>query len=104
MKGCPGALLVGFAALLCGTADPSRPPPSLGVAASFAVLAGAAVNAGASTITGNLGVSPGNTITGSPVVKLGAVFRDDALARQAQKNSAAAYKDLAARTCTTDPG
>jgi len=102
MKVCPGALLVGLAALLCGTANPSRPPPSLGFAASFAVLGGAAVNAGTSTITGNLGVSPGSTITGSPIVKLGAAFRDDALARQAQKDSAAAYKDLAARTCTTD--
>ena len=101
MKGRPEALLVGLA-LLCGMADPSRPPPSLGFAASFAVLGGAAVNAGASTITGNLGVSPGKAITGSPVVKLGAAFRDDALARQAQKDSAAAYNDLAARTCTTD--
>ena len=101
MKGCPGLLAVGFTALLCGMAAPSR-PPSLGFAASFAVLGGSAVNAGTSAITGNLGVSPGNTITGSPIVKLGAVFRDDALARQAQKDSAAAYKDLAALTCTTD--
>ncbi|HKS23668.1 MAG TPA: putative Ig domain-containing protein [Thermoanaerobaculia bacterium] len=102
MKGRPRIWLVGLAALLCGMAVPPRPPPSLGFAASFAVLGGSAVNAGTSTITGNLGVSPGNTISGSPTVKLGAVFRDDATARQAQKDSAAVYKDLAARTCTTD--
>lgn len=101
MNGRRRVWLVGLTALLCGMAVPPRPPP-LGFAASFAVLGGSAVNAGTSTITGNLGVSPGNTISGSPTVKLGAVFRDDALARQAQKDSAAAYKDLAARTCTTD--
>jgi hypothetical protein len=93
-------VLVGFAVSLCGMANPSvRPPPSLGLAASFAVLGGSAVNAGTSTITGNLGVSPGKTITGKPTVKLGAIYRDDAIARQAQKDSAAAYKDLASRTC-----
>lgn len=95
----PRALLVGFAVLLCGVAEAfAQPAPSLGTAASFAVLGGSAVNAGASTITGNLGVSPGNTITGSPTVKLGAIFRDDAVARQAQRDNAAAYQDLASRT------
>jgi hypothetical protein len=96
--------VVGFAVLLYGVAGAfAQPPPSLGTAASFAVLGGSAINAGASTITGNLGVSPGNTITGSPTVKLGAIFRDDAMARQAQKDSAAAYKDLASRTCISPP-
>jgi hypothetical protein len=95
----PIAALVTFAVCLCGISSAAQ-PPSLGSAASFAVLGGSAVNAGSSTITGNLGVSPGKTITGSPVVKLGAIFRDDALARQAQKDSAGAYSDLASRTCT----
>ncbi|HXH37268.1 MAG TPA: IPTL-CTERM sorting domain-containing protein [Thermoanaerobaculia bacterium] len=80
-------------------------PPSLGAAASFAVLGGSAVtSSGSTTVTGNLGVSPGDTITGFPpgTVKVGATFRNDSTARQAQSDAAAAYNELAGRTCGTD--
>jgi type VI secretion system secreted protein VgrG len=81
----------------------SPPPPSLGAAASFAVLGGSSVTSSGSTVvTGNLGVSPGNSIIGSPIVKVGATYRNDSVARQAQKDAAAAYGDLAGRTCGHD--
>src|SRR5216684_1715995 len=77
-------------------------PPSLGAAASFAVLGGSAVtSSGATIVTGNLGVSPGNTITGflPGAVKVGATFRNDSTAAQAQRDTAAAYAALAGRGC-----
>ena len=81
--------------------------PSLGSAASFAVLGGTAVtDSGSSIVTGNLGVSPGHTISGfgAGSVQIGAIYVDDALARQAQKDAKAAYNDLAARSCTPASG
>jgi len=94
-------VLAGIPALVRGQ---SSPPPSLGTAASFAVLGGSSVTTSGSTIiTGNLGVSPGNSIIGSPTVKIGAIYRNDSIAKQAQKDAAAAYKDLASKSCT-NPG
>ena len=81
----------------------SPAPPILGAAASFAVLGGSSVTSSGSTIiTGNLGVSPGNTITGSPTVKIGATYRNDSVARQAQRDATSAYNDLAGRICDRD--
>ncbi|HEX7676519.1 MAG TPA: ice-binding family protein, partial [Thermoanaerobaculia bacterium] len=91
--------IAGIPALLHGQTS----APSVGAAASFAVLGGSRVTSSGSTIvTGNLGVSPGNTITGSPTVKVGATFRNDSTARQAQRDAAAAYNDLAGRMCSVD--
>lgn len=92
--------IAGFPALAHGQA---AVPPSLGAAASFAVLGGSAVTSSGSTIvTGNLGVSPGNTITGFPpgTVKVGDTFRNDSTARQAQTDAAAAYAALGSPACT----
>src|SRR4051794_38803181 len=76
--------------------------PSLGSADSFAVLGGSSVTStGSTVVTGNLGVSPGNTISGSIAVKVGATYRNDSVARQAQRDATSAYNNLAARTCTT---
>jgi hypothetical protein len=77
--------------------------PVLRSAKTFVVLAGQTVtNSGAgTTIIGNLGVSPGNTVTGLPpgqpvgTVYLGA----DAVAVQAQLDLTTLYDDLAARAC-----
>jgi hypothetical protein len=88
--------MAGAPALLRGQ---SPAPPSLGSADSFAVLGGSSVTSTGSTIvTGNLGVSPGNTISGSITVKIGATYRNDSVARQAQRDAMSAYNDLAART------
>lgn len=79
--------------------------PSLGVAASFRVLGASMVtNTGATTIEGNLGVSPGLAITGFPpgLVIGGAVHAGDATALQAQSDVTAAYLVLAGETCTSN--
>lgn len=96
-------VLAGF-----GASALAQTAPVLKSAASFAVLGGSAVeSSGKTTITGNLGVNAGASITGSPTVILGKTYRNDAIARQAQKDAAAAYADLAkpcAVTLTEDLG
>ena len=79
--------------------------PSLGTAQSFAILAGStATNTGDSTVTGDLGVSPGSAVTGFPpgIVTGGTIHTADALAAQAQSAVATAYSDLASRACDVD--
>jgi len=75
---------------------------SLGSAQSFAVLGGSTVsNTGSSTITGDLGVWSGSTVTGSPVVS-GTIYSGDAIASAAQSSVTSAYNDLASQACDVD--
>jgi len=80
--------------------------PSLGSAASFAVLGSSTVTCtGASTITGDVGVSPGSAVTGFPApctVVGGTIHAADAVALQAHHDAALAYAALVAETCNTD--
>src|ERR1700693_2563229 len=81
--------------------------PSLGSAASFAVLGSSTVTCtGLSLITGDLGVSPGSAVTGFPapctVVIPGAIHAADAVALQAHHDAALAYAALVADTCNTN--
>ena len=73
----------------------------LGSAASFAVLAGATVtNTGPTTVTGDLGVSPGSAVTGFPpgTVVGGTIHTGDPAAEGALANLTIAYNDAAGRT------
>ncbi|MHB8458173.1 MAG: ice-binding family protein [Acidimicrobiales bacterium] len=82
-------------------ASAAQAPVGLGKAASFAVLAGTTVtNTGSSVVSGDLGVSPGTSITGFPpgVVINGAQHSADTLAGQAQSDLTTAYIDAASRT------
>jgi hypothetical protein len=100
------AACFGFAVLVCGAAVASaQPAPSLGAAQSYAVLGGSTVtNTGSSVISGDVGVSPGSTITGFPpgVVVGGTTHVADANALAAQTAVTAAYVDLAGQPCTQD--
>ncbi|TAK24405.1 MAG: DUF3494 domain-containing protein [Chloroflexota bacterium] len=79
--------------------------PSLGTAASFAVLGGSTVtNTGSSVVTGDLGLSPGTSVTGFPPgsVVSGTIHAADALASQAQDAVTTAYNSLGSQACTSD--
>jgi hypothetical protein len=70
---------------------------SLGAASSFGVLAGQSVtNSGATTINADLGIWPGNTLTGAPTV-IGTTHLADTTAQSAQGALTAAYNDAAGR-------
>ena len=94
---------VGFAALLCSFSFAGA--QTLGTAASFAVLANTAVtnvNNPGTIINGDLGVSPGTTITGFPPgVVNGTIYPGGSIAAQAQADVTIAYDFLAAQKCTT---
>jgi hypothetical protein len=75
----------------------------LGSAASFSVLAGSTVtNTGPTTMFGDLGLSPGSSVTGAPQV-LGQTHVDDAVAIGAKNDLTTAYNDAAARPGPTSP-
>jgi len=82
----------------------AQPTVGLGTAGSFAVLAGTTVtNTGPTNVAGDLGVSPGNAVTGFPPgqVRNGTRHVADAVARQAQGDLTRGYNDAAGRTPAT---
>jgi hypothetical protein len=81
------------------------PPVTLGSAEAFAVLGGSAVtNTGETKISGNLGLSPGTSVTGFPpgVVVNGKIYVADRVAMQAQDDVTSAYIAVASKPCTVD--
>jgi len=72
----------------------------LGGASTFGILAGTTVtNTGATSVTGDLGVSPGSAVTGFPPGTVsGSTHAADATAATAQTDLTAAYNDAAGRT------
>ena len=75
---------------------------SLATASNFAILAGSAVtNTGATSITGDIGLSPGTSVGGFPPgILVGTQHINDIIVTQAKLDLTAAYNDLAGRTCT----
>jgi hypothetical protein len=74
----------------------------LASAANFAVLAGSAVtNTGSTSITGDMGLSPGSSVGGFPPgILYGTEYINDTMATNAKLDLTAAYNNAAARTCT----
>ena len=74
----------------------------LGTADSFAILAGSTVtNTGSSVVNGNLGLSPGLSVTGFPPGILnGNPYVGDAVASQAQSDLTTAYNEAAGQPVT----
>lgn len=97
---CATTVLVGV--IWVPGASAVTPGISLGTAANFAVLAGSTVtNTGPTTIYGDLGLSPGSSVTGFPPGQVdGAVYVADAVALQAKTDLGAAYDDAAGRPTT----
>ena len=89
---------------LAGAAPLAATSPGLGAAGSYSVLAGQTVtNAGSSTISGDLGVSPGSAVTGFPpgiVGPPGTIHTADGSASSAQSANAGTFGALD-QGCTT---
>ncbi len=93
---------LGFSALLCGSSPISAQTPALGTARNFAALGGSTVtNVGATTLVGDLGISPGTGFTGFPPgLVVGTIHAGDAVALQAQIDLTRAYDALVGTACT----
>src|SRR5439155_23519643 len=75
-------------------------PVALGAATTFAVLAASTVtNTGATTVNGDLGLSPGTAVTGFPPGTVnGTIYASYAADALAQLDLTTAYNDAAGRT------
>lgn len=86
------AVCLAFAAIPIGIAQAA--PVNLATAQPFVVLSGAGVtNTGPSVLNGDLGVSPGTSLSGfgAPAVVNGAIHANDGVAAQAQADLTTAY-------------
>jgi hypothetical protein len=99
--------LLAAALVLVATVQPTvaaaaEAPIALGVAESYGVLAGSTVtNTGPSVVDGDLGLSPGSSVTGFPPGNVtGATHVADAQAVDAKAALVTAYNDAAGRTTT----
>jgi ice-binding like protein len=92
------ALGVPFVAAAPAGAVATSPP--LGTAATFAVLGGSAVtNTGATVLTGDLGVSPGSSISGFPPGQINGTRQSTPVSTTAQTDIATAIGAANAESC-----
>src|SRR5881394_699039 len=99
-----GPFAFALAAVLLN-APAARAQVALGTASTFGVLGGSTVtNTGPTVVTGDLGVSPGSSVTGFPpgTVVSGTIHAADAVAAAAQSSVTTAYNSLAGQACTQD--
>ena len=94
----------GIILMTVSSANAAPTQVNLGTAGSFAVLAGTTItNTGATTVTGDLGLSPGTAVTGFPPgIVIGTQHVADAVAVQAKTDLTTAYNDAAGQTTTQD--
>ncbi len=106
----PAAIALLLTICLSPSVAQAATSPSLGTASTYSILAGSAVtNTGATTISGDVGISPGigapPHYSGFGTVTLGGTIHDaDGAALLAQADKTAAYANLASQPCTTDYG
>jgi Ice-binding-like len=101
-----GVLLLGVLSTFIFTSSALGAAASvgLGTAASFSVLGGSTVtNTGPTTMWGDLGLSPGSSVTGAPHV-LGQTHVDDAVSIAAKNDLTTAYNDAASRPSNGSAG
>jgi Ice-binding-like len=101
-----GAVLLGLCSslLFASSALAAAASVGLGTATPFAVLGGSTVtNTGPTTMFGNLGLSPGSSVTGAPHV-LGETHVDDAVAIAAKNSLTTAFNDAASRPSNGSAG
>jgi hypothetical protein len=94
-----GLVLLGLMSTMLFASSAFATPATVGLgsAASFSVLGGSTVtNTGPTTMFGDLGLSPGSSVTGAPHV-LGQTHVDDAVAIGAKNDLTTAYNDAAGR-------
>src|SRR5580693_9149734 len=101
-----GLLLLGSLStlLFASSAMGATATVGLGTAASFSVLGGSTdTNTGPTTMFGDLGLSPGSSVTGAPDV-LGQTHVDDAVAIGAKNAQTTGYNDAASRPSNGSAG
>jgi hypothetical protein len=95
---------VGCSLLFAAGALGATATVGLGTAAGFSVLGGSTVtNTGPTTMFGDLGLSPGSSVTGAPHV-LGETHVDDAVVIGAKNALTTAYNDAASRPSNGSAG